>query len=123
MANTTLADKGLIRGSVSVTIDGVVYLLKTGTHDKPVRSAFEYDANGRPLASSHVADFEKISAEIIAYTGTAAPSQLVAFSYAGKFWTVGSLKLNYATEGIRSYSCEITQLAGTVAGDFVTSTV
>jgi hypothetical protein len=122
-ANTTLSDKGLIRGSVKVTIDGYVYLLKTGSRDKPVKSNFEYDENGRPLASSHVADFQKISGEIMAYTGTPEPSQLYPFSYDGKYWTVGNLKLNYTTEGLRSYSCEVTQLAGTAAADFTTSTV
>lgn len=120
-ANTTLSDRGLIRGSVKVTIDGFIYLLKTGQNGRPVRSNFEYDENGKPLASSHVADFQKLSGEIMAYTGVAEPSQLVPFLYNGKYWTVGNLTLNYATEGLRSYSCEITQLAGTTATDFVAS--
>ena len=123
MANTTLADKGLIRGSIKVTIDGVVYLLKTGTRDKPVVSAFENGEYGRPLASSHVTTWQKMSAEILAFTGTAEPAQLVPFSYDSLYWTVGNLKLNYATDNTRTYSCEITQLAGTAAADFVTSTV
>jgi hypothetical protein len=120
---TTLSDRGLIRGSVKVTIDGYVYLLKTGQRQKPVISNFEKDENGRPLASSHVADFEKISGEIMAYNGTPEPSQLFPFPYDGKYWTVGNLTFNYATEGLRSYACEVTQLAGTAAADFVTSTV
>lgn len=122
-SSTTLADNGLIRGSFKVTIDGYVYLFKSGTRDKPIRSAFEYDENGRPLSSSHVADFQKISGEIMAYSGTPEPSQLYPFLYDSKYWTVGNLKLNYATEGLRSYSCEITQLAGTSAAAFVVSTV
>lgn len=122
-SNTSLSDKGLIRGSVKVTIDGYVYLLKTGQRQKPVVSNFEKDENGRPLASSHVADFQKISGEIMAYAGTPEPSQLAPFLYDSKYWTVGNLTLTYATEGLRSYTCEITQLAGTQASDFVTSNV
>ena len=118
---TTLADKALVRGSVSVTIDGYTYLLKTGARSKPVKSNVEFGATGLPLASSHVVDFQKITGEILAYTGTPEPSQLVAFSYDSKYWAVGNLTLNYATEGLRAYSCEILQLAGTVAGDFVGS--
>jgi hypothetical protein len=118
---STLADKALVRGSVSVTIDGYTYLLKTGSRSKPVTSNFEKSATGLPLASSHVVDFQKMSAEIVAYTGTPEPSQLVPFSYDSKYWAVGNLTLNYSTEGIRTYSCEITQLAGTTGADFVGS--
>ncbi len=120
-ANATLSDRGLIRGSVKVTIDGFIYLLKTGQNARPVRSNFEYNENGLPLASSHVIDFQKLSGEIMAYTGIPEPSQLVPFLYAGRYWTVGNLTLNYATEGLRSFSCEVTQLAGTTATDFTTT--
>ena len=120
-AYTTLADKALIRGSISVTIDGYTYLLKTGSRSKPVKSNFEYGAGGLPLASSHVVDFQKIPAEIMAYVGTPEPSQLVPFTYDSKYWAVGNLTLSYSTEGLRGYSCEITQLAGTSAADFVGS--
>jgi hypothetical protein len=118
---TTLSDKALIRGSVSVTIDGYAYLLKTGSRSKPVVSNFEKDANGRPLVSSHVVDFQKFTGEIMAYTGTPEPSQLVPFLYDSKYWALGNLTLTYSTEGLRGYSCEITQLAGTSASDFVGS--
>ena len=117
-ANRVLSDKGLVRGSVKVTIDGYVYLLKTGSRSKPVVSNFEKDENGLPLASSHVVDFQKHPGEIMAYAGVPEPSQLKPFLYDGKYWAVGNLTLNYATEGLRSYTCEITQLAGTSASDF-----
>jgi len=120
-ANQTLSDKGLIRGSVSITLDGYTYLLKTGSNGRPVRSNFEYGATGLPLASSHVVDFQKLPGEIMAYTGVPEPSQLFPFSYSGRYWTVTNLTLNYSTEGLRSYSCEITALAGTAAADFVTT--
>ena len=120
-SNLTLADKALIRGSIKVTIDGYVYLLKTGSRAKPVISNFEKDENGKPLASSHVVDFQKMSGEIMAYVGTPEPSQLVPFLYDSKYWAVGNLTLSYSTEGLRGYSCEITQLAGTSASDFVAS--
>lgn len=117
-ANKQLADKGLVRGSVNVTIDGYTYRLKTGQRSKPVVSNFEKDENGNPGASSHAADFQKISGEILAFAGTPEPSQLKPFLYDSKYWAVGNLTLNYSTEGLRSYNCEITALAGTAAADF-----
>ena len=120
-SNTTLADKALIRGSVAVTIDGYTYLLKTASRSKPVVSNFEKDANGRPLASSHVVDFQKITGEVMAYTGTPEPSQLVPFLYDSKYWALGNLTLTFSTEGLRGYSCELIAMAGTAAADFVGS--
>ncbi len=117
-ANLTLSDRGLVRGSVKVTINGYIYLLKTGQNGRPARSNFEYNENGLPLASSHAVDFQKLSGEIMKYTGIPEPSQLDPFLYLGRYWAVGNLTLNYTTEGLQSYSCEITQLAGTTAADF-----
>lgn len=117
-SNRILADKGLVRGSFTVSIDGYTYRFKTGQRQKPVVSNFEKDESGLPVASSHVVDFQKLSGEILAYAGTPEPSQLKPFLYDGKYWAVGNLTLNYATENLRSYNCEITQLAGTAAADF-----
>ena len=117
-SNRVLADKGLVRGSITVSIDGYTYRLKTGNRQKPVVSNFEKDESGLPAASSHVVDFQKLSGEILAYAGTPEPSQLKPFLYDSKYWAVGNLTLNYATENLRSYNCEITQLAGTSASDF-----
>ena len=76
------------------------------------------DENGKPVASSHVVDFQRLSGEILAYSGTPAPSQLKPFTYDGAYWSIGNLTLNYATEGLRSYNVEIVKLAGTAAADF-----
>lgn len=117
-SNSILADKGLVRGSFNVTIDGYTYRLKTAQRSQPVRSAFEYDENGKPVASSHVVDFQRLSGEILAYSGVPSPSQLKPFTYDGAYWSIGNLTLNYATEGLRSYNVEIVKLAGTAAADF-----
>jgi hypothetical protein len=120
---TTLSDKGLLRGSFNVTIDGYSYRFKTAQRSKPSTSNFENDENGRPAASSHVATWQKLTGEMMAYNGTQEPSQLFPFSYDGKYWAITSLTLNYATENLRSYAVEITALAGTAAADFTTSSV
>jgi hypothetical protein len=117
-ANKILSDKGLVKGAITVTIDGYSYRFKTAQRSKPVVSAFEKDENGLPAASHHVVDFEKLPGEIMAYAGTPAPSQLKPFLYDGKYWAVGNLTLSYSTENLRSYNCEVTQLAGTAAADF-----
>lgn len=120
---TTLRDSGLLRGSFTVTIDGYSYRFKTAARPKASTSNFESDENGRPAASSHVKTWEKITGEILAYNGVQEPSQLYPFSYDGIYWAITSITLNYATENLRSYAVEITELAGTSASDFVTSTV
>lgn len=120
-ANSQLSDRGLIRGSFKLTIDGYDYVFKTFTHDKPVRMAREYDENGRPFSSSYTTDFQKLSGEIMAYAGTPEPAQLFPFAFEGKFWTISNLKLNGSTEGVRSYSADMEQLAGTLPADFVTT--
>jgi hypothetical protein len=122
-SNTTLSDNGLVRGSFTVTIDGYSYRFKTAQRSKPSTSNFESDENGRPAASSHVATFQKITGEIMAYNGVQEPSQLYPFLYDTKYWAITAITLNYATESIRSYAVELTQLAGDATGDFVTSTV
>lgn len=120
-SNRLLSDNGLIRGSITVTIDGVPYLLKTFDRAKPVRSDREYDASGLPLASSHAADFQTISVEIMAEAGVQEPSQLVPFSYDGKLWALGNLNLRGTTEGLTSYSGEITQLASATTATITTT--
>lgn len=117
--NRILSDKGLVRGSVTVTIDGYQYLLKTGTRQKPSVSNFEKDENGLPGSSSHAADFQKLPGEIMARTGTPEPAQRKPFLYDGLYWAITALTLNFSTEGLRSYTIEVTQLAGTSAADFV----
>ena len=121
-SNNTLSDGGLVRGTqFTATIDGYTYLFKTGARSKPIRSNFEYGADGLPVASAHARDFQKISGEIMAYAGTPEPSQLVPFTFDGVYWTVGNLTLNSSTENLRSYTCEITQLAGTSPAAFTTT--
>ena len=121
-ANRILSDKGLVKGALDLTIDGYSYRLKTAQVSKPVVSAYEKDSNGLPGASHHVADFKKITGEIMAYTGTPTPSQLKPFSATidsvTGYWAITNLTLTFATESLRSYNVEITQLAGTAAADF-----
>lgn len=119
-SNRILSDKGLVRGTpYTITLDGYSYLFKTGSRAKPVVSNFEKGSDGLPAASSHAVDFQKLSGEIMAYAGTPEPSQLVPFTFDGKYWTVGNLTLTASTEGLRSYTCEVTALAGTLSTDFV----
>lgn len=121
-SNTRLSDKGLVRQAYKITVDGVVYLLKNAQRQKPVVSQFERGEFGLPLASMHVADFEKITGEIMVYAGVADPSQNYPFLFDGKYWAITNLTLTAATENLRNYSVEITMLAGTQASDFTTTT-
>ena len=104
---TSYTDQALIRGSVTVTISSVDYLLKEATRSKPVRREGEYGADGLPLATSFARDFETITGTIMAYTGDAEPPQMVAFTYDTKSWVVGNLSLAYSTAGLQSYSVEL----------------
>ena len=113
-SNNTLSDNGLVWGTLySVTVDGYSYLLKTADHEKPVDHKQEFGSTGLFSASASRQLPQKISGTIMAYAGTPDPSQLVAFSFLSKLWQVGTLKLAQSSEGIRSYSVEINQLAST----------
>jgi hypothetical protein len=121
--NQTLSDGALVGGSISVTIDGYVYLFKTFSRSKPIKTMQEGNASGLPGSSFHARDFQKITGEIKAYTGTPEPSQNVPFLYDSVYWTVGNLTLTGSSDigSTRSYNVELNQLAGTSAAAFTTT--
>lgn len=120
----TYSDGGLIRGSVLVAIPdsgntsaNVNYILKDLKPDSPVRSAFEYDQNGLPFASSHVRDFKKFSGTVMCITNTNAPAQMTKFPaalYAGNATNTNYIIQNMSnpqtTEGLKSWQFDATEV-------------
>ena len=112
-SNTYKADNGAVYGqSYSVTIDGVVYVLKTVDHSKNVSGITIKDNAGIFKGGAYVAQQETVQVEIDAIAGTAAPSQLVVFScafhgFSSKYWMVHNLSIKSGNEAGLTYSAEI----------------
>lgn len=118
------SDGGLIRGSVLLSIPdsgntaaNVNYVMKDLKPDANVRSAYEYDQNGQPFASSHVRDFKKFSGTVMCLSNINAPAQMTKFPaavYASNATNTNYILLNLScpqtTEGLKSWTFEATEV-------------
>jgi hypothetical protein len=101
-------DGTLVRGSITITINSVAYILLNFDDDGAApRSENDYDVNGKPLAASHAEDFRMISGVIRARTDQVAPPKFVTFSYDSKNWYIKSRRYTGSTEGLKEYAVEI----------------
>lgn len=114
-------DSGLTRGSKLVSIPDAGntsnsnnYIFKDLKPDAPVRSAFEYDQNGQPFASSHVRDFKKFSGTVMTINTTNAPAQMVRFSadlgLGTTNYIIQQLSQPQTTEGLKSWTFDGTEV-------------
>lgn len=111
-------DGTLVRGSITLTISGVPYVLLDYKRGAKARSEQDYDANGKPLAASHVEDFEQINGTIRARSDQATPPKFVTFSFDSKNWYIKDREEGGSTAGIKSYSVDIQEQ---IAGSLVTT--
>jgi hypothetical protein len=109
-------DGTLVRGSIDLTISGVVYTLLDFKRDGgKARSEMDYDSAGKPKAASHAEDFEKISGTIRARSDQAAPPKFTVFSYDAKNWYIVDREYSGSTTGIKQYAVEIMEcISGSV---------
>jgi hypothetical protein len=112
-------DGTLVRGSINLTISSVTYVMKdvARTYGAP-RSEMDYDANGKPAASSHVEDFEHITGTIMARSDQVIPPKFTVFSYDSKNWMIIDRSLAGSTEGMKSYTVDIIE---NISGSVTTS--
>lgn len=117
----TYSDGGLVRGSVLVAIADSAntsntnnYIFKDLKPDAPVRSAYEYDQNGQPFASSHVRDFKKFSGTVMAINTTNAPAQMVKFTadlgLGSTSYIILQMSKPQTTEGLKSWQFDGTEV-------------
>lgn len=108
---TNALDGTLVRGSTTITISAVTYILKTFDDDGGApRSEYDYDEDGKPNASSHAEDFRKITGEIMARSDQVAPPKFTLFTYDSLNWMIISRRFTGSTEGLKSYNVEIVQV-------------
>lgn len=105
-------DGTLVRGSIDLTISAVAYVLVDFKRSAKARSENEYDSAGKPLAASHVEDFEMISGTIRARSDQAAPPKFISFSYDSKNWYIKDREYAGSTSGLKSYAVEIQEQIG-----------
>src|SRR3954470_7023325 len=100
-------DGTLIRGSIDITIAGVLYVLLDYKRGAKARSEADYDKNGKPAAASHVEDFEMISGTIRARSDQVAPPKFTTFALDGKNWYIKEREESGSTAGLKAYAVEI----------------
>ena len=101
-------DGTLVRGSIDITIDGVVYTLLDFSRDGgPARTELDYDASGKPAAASHAEDFERITGTIRMRSDKVAPPKFTVFTYDSKNWYICNREEAGSTQGLKQYTVEI----------------
>jgi hypothetical protein len=104
-------DGTLVRGSIALTINSVVYtLLNYSRTGGAPRTELDYDANGKPAASNVAEDFERITGVIRMRSDKATPPKFTVFSYDSKNWQIISCEESGSTEGLKEYSVEILEV-------------
>lgn len=112
-------DGTLVRGTFTITINAVAYILKTFDDDGGApRSEYDYDEAGKPKAASHAEDFRKITGEIMARSDQVAPPKFVVFTHDSLNFYIISRRYTGTTEGLKSYNVEIVQ---NISGSITTS--
>jgi hypothetical protein len=108
-------DGTLVRGSIDLTINSVVYTLLDYKRSAKARTEMDYDSSGKPKAASHAEDFETISGTIRSRSDKAAPPKFVVFSYDSKNWYIKDSEEAGSTQGLKSYAVEIMEcISGSV---------
>lgn len=101
-------DGTLTRGSITLTINSVAYILTTFDDDgAQARSELDYDASGKPYAASHAEDFRKITGVIRARSDQVAPPKFTTFTYDTGNWYIVNRRYTGSTEGLKEYAVEI----------------
>lgn len=109
-------DGTLVRGSIDLTINSVVYTLldykRTGGK---ARTEMDYDSAGKPKAASHAEDFEQITGTIRSRSDKAAPAKFTVFSYDSKNWYIMDREESGSTAGLKEYAVTIMEnISGTI---------
>ncbi len=111
-------DGTLVRGSVDLTINSVIYTMLNFKRGLKARSIYDYDSSGKPKAASHAEDFEHISGTIRARSDKVAPPKFIVFAYSGKNWYIMDSELAGSTEALQEYTVDIIEC---INGSVVTS--
>lgn len=101
-------DGTLVRGSIDITINSVVYTLldykRTGGK---VQTERDYTAAGKPRAASHREDFDEITGTIRTRSDAVAPPKFTLFAYDGKNWYIVDREESGSTTGLKEYAVTI----------------
>ena len=113
MASTVANDGTLIRGTEKWTIGSVSYIFVSFDDDgAAARSEYDYDESGKPYASSHAEDFQKVTGVIRARSDQVAPVKFTLFSraYDGKNYQLINRRYTGSTEGLKEYAVEAVEV-------------
>lgn len=105
-------DGTLVRGSIDLTINSVVYALLDYKRSAKARTELDYLSTGKPGAASHAEDFEMISGTIRMRSDQVAPPKFVTFSYDSKNWYIRDREESGSAPGLKQYAVEIQEQIG-----------
>lgn len=101
-------DGTLVRGSIDITINSVVYtLLDYKRPGGKARTERDYTAAGKPRAASHAEDFEEITGTIRMRSDAVPPPKFIVFSYDSKNWYIVDREESGSTAGLKEYAVVI----------------
>jgi hypothetical protein len=104
-------DGTLVRGSILLTINSVVYTLLNYSRTRGApRVELDYDYLGKPAGSTVAEDFERITGTIRVRSDKVAPPKGTMFTYDSKNWQVIDRVESGSTEGLKEYAVEILEV-------------
>jgi hypothetical protein len=122
MAQIIATDVTLIRGSVNLTIAGVVYSATDFKAAAKARSEKDYTTTGKYRGQSIAEDLEEITCTVRARSDQVAPPKFVAFAFTlpnsistATNWQITEREISGSQAGIQAYALTISECpSGTV---------
>jgi hypothetical protein len=116
MSRVTASDVSLIRGSVDLTINGVVYSALNFKDAAKIREDKDYATNGKYIGTSGVEDREEMTVSIRARSNQVAPPKFFPFAFTvpngtstATTWFILERELSGSQSGVQSYDCTIVE--------------
>lgn len=101
-------DGSLVRGSIDLTINGILYTLLNFKRDgAKSASEVDYGSNGKPSGASHAEGLEIITGVIRKRSDKVAPPKFIVFSYDAKNWYIKEREESGDAPGLKHYDIEI----------------
>lgn len=100
-------DGTLVRGSINITIGGVVYAMFDYKRGAKARTESDYDSSGKFAGASHAEDMEVITGTIRKRSDKVDPPKFTVFSYDSKNWYIKDREESGSAPGLKDFSVEI----------------
>lgn len=101
-------DGALVRGSIELTINAVLYTLLDYARDgAKSESEVDFGADAKPAGASHAEGLEIITGTIRMRSDKVTPPKWTVFAYDGKNWYIKEREESGGGQGIKQFAVEI----------------